>query len=435
MKFYIETYGCQMNISDSELVTSILHNNDFEIAKTIEDADIIIFNTCSVRQHAEQRVLGRIANEMSRKRKKKNLKIGVIGCMAQRLGEKLNVINKSIDFVVGVDQYKNLPQIIKETFVKPNFVDNTILNSEEIYKDIYPERQGKLNAFVTIMRGCNNFCTYCIVPYTRGRERSRPAGDILKEVELVGQKGFKDVTLLGQNVNSYHFEDINFAELLRRVDKINSIRRIRFVTSHPKDISDEVIQVMAKSSKVCEHLHLAMQSGDNEILKRMNRGYTAEHFYNIVKKLRSAMPDIAISTDVIAGFSGETEEQFQKTYDLMEKIRFDYAFTYKYSPREGTKAAEYIDQIPEKIRLQRLQRLIKLQEKITMEKYRESIGRIKEIYVEKLSKKDKTEVAGKSRDFKITVFKGSKDLIGKFVKVKITDAVGWTLRGEQIDVK
>ncbi len=434
MKFYIETYGCQMNISDSELVTTILSENGYEKAKSIEEADIIIFNTCSVRQHAEQRVMGRIANEMSRKRENPNIKIGVIGCMAQRLGKELHRQNKNIDFVVGVDQYKKLPELIKDTFVKPNFKENTILNSQEIYKDIYPERQGDLNAFVTIMRGCNNFCTYCIVPYTRGRERSRPIEDILKEVTLAGEKGFKDITLLGQNVNSYRYEDVNFAELLRRVNQIDTIRRIRFVTSHPKDLSDEVINVMANGDKICEHLHLAMQSGDNEILKRMNRGYTAEHFYNIVQKLRKAMPNIAITTDIIAGFPGETEEQFMKTYRLMEKIRFDYAFTYKYSPRAGTKAAQYTDQIDEKIRLKRLQKLIELQEKITLEKYRENIGKIKEVYVEKISKKRADEVAGKTRDFKITVFKGTKDLIGKFVKVKIIDATGWTLKGEMIDV-
>ncbi len=434
MKFYIETYGCQMNISDSELVTTLLKENGYKKANSLDDADIIIFNTCSVRQHAEQRVMGRIANEMARKTKNPNIKIGVIGCMAQRLGSELHKQNKKIDFVVGVDQYKSLPEIIEETFVKPEFKENTIINSREIYKDIYPEREGKLNAFVTIMRGCNNFCTYCIVPYTRGRERSRPVEDILNEVYQAGLNGFKDITLLGQNVNSYTYNGVNFAELLRRVNKIDSIKRIRFVTSHPKDLSDEVIQVMAESDKICEHLHLAMQSGDNEILKRMNRGYTAEHFYDIVKKLRDAMPEIAITTDIIAGFPGETEEQFLKTYKLMEKIRFDYAFTYKYSPREGTIAAGYKDQIDEKIRLERLQRLIKLQEKITLEKYRENIGKIKEIYVEKISKKDKNEVAGKSRDFKITVFKGDKTLIGKFVKVKITDATGWTLKGKLIDV-
>jgi tRNA-2-methylthio-N6-dimethylallyladenosine synthase len=434
MKFFIETYGCQMNISDSELVTSILKERGYQKAKSIEEADIIIFNTCSVRQHAEQRVIGRINNEMSRKRNNPNIKIGVIGCMAQRLGAELHKQNKKIDFVVGVDQYQKLPELIEETFVKPDFKLNTILNSKEIYKDIYPEREGQLNAFVTIMRGCNNFCTYCIVPYTRGRERSRPMEDILKEVEEAGKKGFKDITLLGQNVNSYNYNGVNFAQLLREVNKIDTIKRIRFVTSHPKDLSDEVIEVMAKGDKICEHLHLALQSGDNDILKRMNRGYTAEHFLEIVKKLRNSIPNIAITTDIIAGFPGETEEQFMKTYRIMEKIRFDYAFTYKYSPRQGTKAAEYTDQIDEKIRLERLQRLIKLQEKITLEKYRENIGRIKEVYVEKISKKNKDEVAGKTRDFKITVFKGTPDLIGKFVKVKITDATGWTLKGEMVDV-
>ena len=434
MKVFIETYGCQMNVADSEMVASILQSTNFAIAKDIEDADVIIFNTCSVRQHAEERVLGRINNEMSRK-KFKDVKIGVIGCMAQRLGKKLAEINSQIDFVVGVDQYKDLPQIISDLYENSLFTAKTEVNDQEIYKDIYPVHQGKFNAFITIMRGCNNFCSYCIVPYTRGRERSRPTEDILRDVEKVGTEGFKDVTLLGQNVNSYNYRGIDFAELLRKVNEIDTIRRIRFVTSHPKDLSDKVIAAMAESEKVCEHLHLAMQSGDDEILRRMNRGYTAEHFYSIVRKLRKAMPGIAITTDIIAGFPGETEEQFQRTYDLMEKIEFDYAFTFKYSPREGTKAATFPDQIPEEIRLRRLQKLIELQQKITLKKYREQIGKTKEIYVEKVSKKAKEELSGKSRDFKITVFKGDKSLIGKFVNVKITDAVGWTLKGEILEKK
>lgn len=431
MKIYIETYGCQMNVADSELVASILNTKDNQIVNKIADADVILFNTCSVRQHAEDRVLGRISNEMSRK-KEKDVKIGVIGCMAQRLGKKLNKLNSKIDFVVGVDQYKQLPQIINPRNDNLDFESKTAVNDDEIYEDIYPLHTGELNAFVTIMRGCNNFCSYCIVPYTRGRERSRPIDDILKEIKKTGERGFKDITLLGQNVNSYQYNNINFAELLRQVNKIETIERIRFVTSHPKDLSDEVIQVMAESDKVCEHLHLALQSGDNAILKRMNRGYTAEHFLNITKKLRKAMPEIAITTDLIAGFPGETNSQFQKTYDLMKNIEFDYAFTFKYSPRKGTKAAEFKDQIDEKIRLERLQKLIKLQEEITLKKYREQIGKTKEIYVEQVSKKSDAEMAGKSRDFKITVFPGNKSLIGKFVKVKITDAVGWTLKGKII---
>ncbi|MCK5052551.1 MAG: tRNA (N6-isopentenyl adenosine(37)-C2)-methylthiotransferase MiaB [Candidatus Cloacimonetes bacterium] len=433
MNIYIETYGCQMNVADSELVRSILKSVKLSVVEDIADADVIIFNTCSVRQHAEDRVLGRINNEMSRKRNKKNLKIGVIGCMAQRLDKKLNEMNSNIDFVVGVDQYKKLPEIITDLFDEDDFKCNTLVDDKEIYKDIYPIHTGKFNAFVTIMRGCNNFCSYCIVPYTRGRERSRLTADIINEITKIGEKGFNDVTLLGQNVNSYNYKNVNFAELLRRVNKIDSIKRIRFVTSHPKDLSDEVIQVMAESEKVCEHLHLAMQSGDDEILAKMNRGYTSQHFLNITKKLRKAMPNIAITTDIIAGFPGETDEQFQKTYDLMKKIQFDYAFTFKYSPRTGTKAAEFIDHLPEEIRLARLQKLIELQQDITTLKYKEQIGKIKEIYVEQVSKKSDKEMAGKSRDFKITVFPGDRSLIGKFVKVKITDAVGWTLKGELIN--
>ena len=435
MYIFIETYGCQMNVSDSELVSSILKINKFNITNNIDEADVIIFNTCSVREHAEQRVLGRVANEAARKKNKPNLKIGIIGCMAQRLGKKLNEINNKIDFVVGVDQYRNLPQILKNLFEEKDFLSYTKINNKENYKDIYPLHQGKNNAFVTIMRGCNNFCTYCIVPYTRGRERSRNVNDILSEVELVGQKGFKDVTLLGQNVNSYNYKNINFAKLLKKVNNIQTINRIRFVTSHPKDLSDEVINAMANYDKICEHLHLPMQSGDNEILKRMNRCYTSEHYLKIIEKLRNAMPNIAITTDVIAGFPGETEIQFNRTFEMMKNIRFDYAFTFKYSPRAGTRAADYKNQIPEQIRLERLQRLIKLQQQITHEKYQEQIGKIKEIYVEKVSKKSEQELAGKSRDCKITVFPAPKKYIGKFVNITIVDAVGWTLKGELIDTE
>ncbi|OQY37718.1 MAG: tRNA (N6-isopentenyl adenosine(37)-C2)-methylthiotransferase MiaB, partial [Candidatus Cloacimonetes bacterium 4572_65] len=324
MKFFIETYGCQMNLSDSELVTTILEKNGYSEASTIEEADIILFNTCSVRQHAEDRVLGRIANEKSRKKTKPHLKIGVIGCMAQRLQKELFDIQSGIDFVVGVDQYSEIHHIIdsQDEHVAVDF------NQEEIYNELYPSRKGKFNAFVTIMRGCNNFCSYCIVPYTRGRERSRPIADIIEEVKIAGNDGFKDITLLGQNVNSYNYEGIKFPDLISEIDKIDSIHRIRFITSHPKDLSDELIMAMAKGDKVCHNIHFAMQSGNNDILTRMNRGYTSEHFYDRIVKLREYMPDIAITTDVIAGFAGESEEQFMDTFNLMKKIEFDYAFMY-----------------------------------------------------------------------------------------------------------
>jgi tRNA-2-methylthio-N6-dimethylallyladenosine synthase len=419
-----------MNVSDSELIATILLNSGFDAVTDIADADIIMFNTCSVRQHAEDRVLGRINNEISRKLQKPELLIGVVGCMAQRLGEELRDLNKKIDFVVGVDNYKNLPAIVSKLADKHDFISSTDVHQTEVYDELQPSHSGEHNAFVTIMRGCNNFCSYCIVPYTRGRERSRSVDSILNEIDSIGKKGFKDVTLLGQNVNSYEYQNIKFPDLLKLANQIDSIKRLRFVTSHPKDLSDDLIKVMSESEKVCEHIHLPMQSGDNEILKKMNRGYTTEHYLQLVEKLRSAMPGIAITSDIITGFPGESDAQFMETYKMMENIEFDYAFTFKYSPRSGTKAADFQNQIPENIRLSRLQKLIKLQEGITNKKYNEQIGKMKEIYVEKVSKKSKSEVAGKSRDFKITVFPGSEDLIGSFVKVMITDATGWTLRGE-----
>ncbi|MDP8221296.1 MAG: tRNA (N6-isopentenyl adenosine(37)-C2)-methylthiotransferase MiaB, partial [Candidatus Stygibacter frigidus] len=284
----------------------------------------------------------------------------------------------------------------------------------------------------TIMRGCNNFCSYCIVPYTRGRERSRNHKEILEDVKIVVDQGRYEVMLLGQNVNSYQYDDISFPHLLEMVNKIPYVKRIRFTTSHPKDLSDHLIQVMADSDKVCQHFHLAMQSGDDKILKRMNRGYTAGYYYDLIMKLRKAMPEIAITTDVIAGFPGETEEQFMNTYNLMKEIEFDFAYMFKYSPRTGTKAAGFTDQIPEEIRLERLQRLITQQEKITHRKYQQQIGKMREIYVEGISRKSEHEVAGKTPDFKVTVFPGTKDKIGKFVNVKIVDAVGWTLKGKEV---
>jgi tRNA-2-methylthio-N6-dimethylallyladenosine synthase len=426
-KFFIETYGCQMNIADSELVATILKDAGYFEADVIDDADIIIFNTCSVRQHAEERVKGRISNEQVRKKNRSNLVIGVMGCMAQRLQEELLELNIGVDFIVGVDQYHNIPDIIEsKTQVQASF------NSQEVYHNIYPTRKGNFNAFVTIMRGCNNFCTYCIVPYVRGRERSRPIEDIVNEVRIAGNEGFKDITLLGQNVNSYSYEGFHFPELIRQVSEIDTIKRVRFVTSHPKDLSDDLIKVMAENERICKHLHLPLQSGDNEILKRMNRGYTREHYLEIIRKLRTAMPKIGLTTDIIVGFPGETEAQYRQTYELMQEIEYDYAFMYKYSPRTGTKAAEFSDQIPEQVRLQRLKEIIDLQQKITLQKFTAEIGSIKEVYVENVSKKSSEELSGKTEDYKIAVFKGDKSLIGTFVNVEITAATSGTLIGRKV---
>ena len=430
-KFIIETYGCQMNVYDSEMIEQHLIENGFTKAEKIHEADIIMFNTCSVRQRAEDRVMGRISNEFGRKKAKPNLKIGVLGCMAQRLKDELFDKKNQVDFVVGVDQYKELPNILKNLDDDFHQIEVTE-NSQEIYEKIYPKvsRIDKTSAFVTIMRGCDNFCTYCIVPYVRHRERSRPVVDILNEIKEAVQQGFKEVSVLGQNVNSYLYENTTFPELLKEIVKIEGVERLRFVTSHPKDLSDELIQVIAENKKVCNHIHLPMQSGNTEILTRMNRGYTAEKYFNLVQKLKKAVPEMAVTTDIIVGFPGETEEQYNDTVEMMKKIEFDFAFMFKYSPRRGTKAAEYTDQIPEEIRLKRLADLIEMQSKITRKKYLEQIGKIKYVNVESVSKKSDEELAGKTDDFKITVFKGEKNLIGKIVKVKIVDAVGWTLRGE-----
>lgn len=430
MKFIIETYGCQMNVADSEMISSIMTNSGFELTSEIGEADIIMFNTCSVRQHAEDRVIGRISNEVARKLDNKHLIIGIVGCMAQRLGEELGNLVKKLDFVVGVDNYFKIPEIIDRILNKKHFISATELNHIEVYNEVYPVRADSLTAFVTIMRGCNNFCSYCIVPYVRGRERSRPVEEIIKEVIKAGESGMQEISLLGQNVNSYHWNHVKFPQLLKMVNEIDSIKRIRFVTSHPKDLSDDLIKVMAESDKVCEHIHLPVQSGNNAVLDRMNRKYTVEHYREIIKKLRTAIPDIAITTDVIAGFPGETNEQFMDTYRLMEEIRYDFAFMFKYSTRTGTKAADFTDQVDEQVRLERLQKLIDLQTAITHEKYKAQIGQIKEVYVEGPSKKDLTEYSGKSRDFKITIFPGNESYVKKFVKVKIKKAAGWTLKGD-----
>lgn len=422
-KYYIETYGCQMNVSDSELIISVLDNDGYEQVDSIDDADIILFNTCSVREHAEQRVLGRVSNERHRKIQKPSLKIGLLGCMAQRIGERLVSDDLGIDFAVGVDQYHALPEILRETCGSELGFD-----SEQIYEGIIPKHQGEHCAFITIMRGCNNFCSYCIVPYVRGRERSRPYSDIKKDIEQALSSNMFDITLLGQNVNSYLFDGMAFPALLRQIEKdFEGIKRLRFITSHPKDLSDELIETMANSSILCNHIHLPMQSGDNEVLRRMNRSYSIEDYMLIVDKLRKAVPDIALTTDLIAGFPGESKEQFEATLSAMERIGFDYAFCFKYSPREGTEAANNENQVPESERLKRLQEMIELQRKITLDKYREMIGKEVEVYVEGFSKKSKEKVSGKSRDFKICVLSGDANDIGTIKRAKVLNATAGTL--------
>lgn len=427
MKVFIETYGCQMNVSDSELVTSILTEAGNTVVNHIDEADVILFNTCSVRQHAEDRVLGRISNEMKRKKTNPQLRIGVIGCMAQRIGAELINGNSGIDFVAGVDQYLQLPDLVN------NLKANTILDFDEhqLYDYVQPTHARSFCGYVTIMRGCNNYCSYCIVPYVRGRERSRPLDSIILDINIDAAKGISDITLLGQNVNSYKYQDINFPKLLKRLNDLDNIARLRFITSHPKDLSDELIDVMAISSKVCEHIHLPMQSGDNEILQRMNRNYTIEHYLNLFDKLKSAIPEIAVTTDVIAGFPGETETQFENTIKAMQQIGFDYAFCFKYSDRSGTQASNFYDKIDEEIRLQRLRKLIAIQRQQTKLKFESKIGKTLEVLVEGKSKQGGIQLSGKTRDFKICVFDGEEHQIGKLVKVKVVKATAGTLIGVQ----
>ena len=422
MKFYIETYGCQMNVSDSELVSAILCTAGHQLADNIDDADLILFNTCSVREHAEQRVLGRIANERHRKKSKPELKIILLGCMAQRIGQRLLSEYTGIDYVVGVDQYKALPSIINgNSDIALEF------DSSEVYEDLMPMHTGKSCGFVTIMRGCNNFCSYCIVPYVRGRERSRPYDDILKDMQLALDNGLKDITLLGQNVNSYQWQGLSFPQLLRKLNDTDGLYRLRFVTSHPKDLSDELIKVMRDCDKICEHIHLPLQSGDNGVLQMMNRGYSYEHYLSRIHKLREMVPDVAITTDLIAGFPNESDQAFEATLQAMRDIEYDYAFCFKYSERSGTEAADYPDQIPESVRLERLQRMIDLQRDITLRKFKTQIGKTVEVYVEDFSKKSKEKVSGKTRDFKIAVLSGDESQIGRLVTARVIDATAGTL--------
>ncbi|MFB3844919.1 MAG: tRNA (N6-isopentenyl adenosine(37)-C2)-methylthiotransferase MiaB [Candidatus Cloacimonadaceae bacterium] len=428
MKFYLETYGCQMNEADSELVTALLKNAGHEPVSDIDQADVIIFNTCSVRQHAENRVLGRISCELKRKLNKPELKIGIIGCMAQRVGEELVRENIGLDFAVGVDQYENLPQLI----AKRENIALTSCKEAELYENLNPDFTGNFCDYVTIMRGCNNFCSYCIVPYVRGRERSRAVKDIENDIKLASVKGIKDITLLGQNVNSYHWQDYNFPKLLKHLNKCEGFSRLRFLTSHPKDLSDELIEVMAEGGKICEHIHLPLQSGDNDVLAQMNRHYTIEDYLILIDKLRKNIPNLAITTDLIVGFPGETDKQFENTIMAVQTIGFDYAFCFKYSNRSGTRAAEMTNQIDEQTRLLRLQQLIEVQREQTKKKFQVQIGKTVEVLVEGKSKRGGNQVSGKTRDFKICAFEGGENIIGQIVRVRVTGATAGTLIGVMI---
>ncbi len=437
-KFYIETYGCQMNVADSEVVAAILTAKGYEHIKDRNEADIILVNTCSVRENAEQRVRGRVQGFSEVRKQNPHLLIGVMGCMAERLGEKLFEQEKNVNIIVGPDAYMDLPLLIEKASRGEKAI-NIQLSETETYKDICPSRidETSISGFVSIMRGCNNFCTYCIVPYTRGRERSRSPHSIVSEVMDLQKREYKEVTLLGQNVNSYCYKDesttVDFPALLALVARTVPSMRIRFATSHPKDMSDQTLETIARHSNICKAIHLPVQSGSNSVLKNMNRKYTREWYLDRIAAIRRIVPDCGISTDVFVGFHNENETDFRETLSLMEEVKFDLAYMFKYSERPGTVASKRLpDNIDEETKGRRLQELIDLQIGWSLESNRKDIGKTFEVLVEGVSKKSPDEMFGRSSQNKVIVFPSTSTRIGEFVQVKVKDCTSATLIGELV---
>lgn len=438
-KVYIETYGCQMNQSDSEIVGAIVEENGLEVIEDINQADIIFVNTCSIRDNAEQRVKNRLGEFEAIKKKKPELRIGVLGCMAERMKEELFKENKSVDIIVGPDSYRDIPKLLNlaESGQK---AANVILSEEETYSEITPVRlsSNRVSAFISIMRGCENFCSYCVVPYTRGKERSRDYNSIIKEAEDLFSKGYKEITLLGQNVNSYLWENenekINFAKLIEMVAKVSPLLRIRFSTSHPKDISEELIDVIARNNNICKSLHLPVQSGSSRMLKKMNRKYTREDYIGKIDMIKSKIPDISLSTDIIAGFCSETIEDHNDTLSIMEYANYDYAFMFNYSQRPNTLAEKkYEDDVPSEEKTKRLNEIIDLQRKLSLASNKRDIGKEFEILVEGVSKRSKEKLFGRTSQNKVVIFDNKGDSIGNYVNVKIEDCTSATLIGQLTD--
>ena len=430
--YYIETYGCQMNVADSELIESILQKEGYRKSNDLDSSDAIFVNTCSIREHAEEKVNSQLGRYDKIKQKNPSLIIGVLGCMAQSL--KHNILeNKSyVDIVLGPDSYRKLPELLnRDINNKQNLVD-TKLSRFEVYDDLFPSRKEGINAWVSIMRGCDKFCTFCIVPFTRGRERSRSVDSILTEVSHAVKDGYSEITLLGQNVNSYNHQGIKFHELLEEVSLIPGLARIRFTSPHPQDITDELLITIAKHANICNYIHLPLQSGSNRILKRMNRTYSRDHFILLAKNIREMIPDAGISTDIIVGFPGETEFDFQETLDLMEQVKFDSAFNFKYSQRRGTKAIEYDDQISESVKQKRLEKVIILQKEHTLQRNLALIGTNQLVMVEKESKRSLNQWAGRTDSNKWVIFDKDDMNIKDLVTIQIDRASGISLHGKQI---
>lgn len=433
---FIETYGCQMNVADSEVVAAIMQTIGYEMTDNIDKADAILVNTCSIRDNAEQKIVSRLQHFNAMKKKRKGLIVGILGCMAERAKQDL-LENQAVDLVAGPDAYLDLPNLIAAAEAGQKAI-NVELSMTETYKEIIPSRIGgnRISGFVSIMRGCNNFCSYCIVPYTRGRERSREVKSILNEIQDLYERNFKEITLLGQNVNSYAFEEeggeiVNFAKLLKIIAERFPTMRIRFSTSHPKDMSDETLETIAAYKNICNHIHLPVQSGSSKILKSMNRKYTREWYLERIAAIRRIIPDCGISTDMFCGFHGETEEDHQETLSLMREVVFDSAFMFKYSERPGTFASKNLpDNISEEVKIERLNEIIALQTELSAESNRKDIGKTFEVLVEGFSKRSKEQLFGRTQQNKVVVFDRGDCKIGDLVNVKVTSVTAATLLGE-----
>ena len=433
-KLFIETYGCQMNVGDSEIVVSLMQAAGYVYTDRIDQADVVLINTCSILDNAEQRIWGRLAEMRRLRRAKPALVVGVLGCMAERLGEQLPAGAHGVDVGAGPDAYRDLPRLVREAEAGGKGV-NVMLSAEETYAEIAPVRLDRngVSAFIAIMRGCNNYCSYCVVPYTRGVERSRDPETIVAEARSLFKNGYREVTLLGQNVNSYRAGEVDFPELLRRVAEVSPRLRVRFATSHPKDMSDRLLEAMASMPNICRAIHLPAQSGASSMLRRMNRKYDREWYLGRIAAIRRYMPDCAITTDLIAGFSGETEEEHAQTLSLMREVGYDSAFMFKYSERPGTFAQRHLpDDVPEEVKSRRLAEIIALQSELSLAGNRRDVGREFEVLAESVSKKRDDQLSGRTSQNKVVVFDRGNHRIGEYVRVRITDCTPVTLIGEAI---
>ncbi len=435
MKIYIETYGCQMNEYDSEIVRAVIAAADMESTSDIHAADVILLNTCAVREHAARRVIARI-HEIHHLRRDAPALIGVLGCMATNLKKNLPKRKKlPIDFVAGPDAYRRLPELIRAATTSDEVPYDIELSDYETYADVYPRREGGINAWLAVMRGCNNFCSYCVVPYSRGRERSRSPQSVVAETQRLVAEGFRQVTLLGQNVNSYRHEDVDFAELLRRVSEVPGVLRVRFISPHPKDFPLHLLKVMAGHPTICKHVHLPLQAGNDRILKLMRRTYSKKHYLDLVEQMRSIIPGLALSTDIIVGFPGESDAEFEDTVDVVQRVRFDSAFIFKYSERPGTLAArKYPDDVPEAVKTERIVRLNEMQRQISTEIFSAQIGAVQDILVERQGTKKSAQQSQGRNDANIMVILNSATQVpGTMVRARIHDATAHVLKGKALD--